>query len=212
MQNFLTRPMKIQLIIIIFSILFLSSCTQKFEHLSEKNSEIEALLIKIEPNKSVKYWQLEYFPNYKTEDIDTEILFSKGKNSLRNLIPKSKMNFSGFFSGCQPSYCSYTITYSENGKWKTVKSESELKKFIDKIDNVYEAYLIGRINGYSIDANSEKGNGFIKQKDGFKLNMMKYKSCPESKESFTFFVNKNGVIEDLKSNGFYLKTKDCIVY
>lgn len=208
MQHFKPRlQMKIKLIIINFSILLLISCTQKFEHLSERNSETEALLKKIEPEKSVEYWQLEHFPNYKTEDIDTEILFSKGKSPLRNLIPKNKMNISGFFSDCQPSYCSYTITYFENGKLKTVKSESELKEFINKIDNVYEAYLIGRINGYGIDGNSEKGNGFIRQKDGFKLNMMKYESCPKSKESFTFFVNKSGAIEDLKSNGFYLKLR-----
>ena len=100
----------------------------------------------------------------------------------------------------------------ESGKWKVVKSENELKRFIDKIDNVYEAFLIGLINDYQIDNSSGKGNGFLKQKDGFKLNMMKYESCPESKESFTFFVNKNGVIQNLESNGFYLKAKDCIVY
>jgi hypothetical protein len=202
--------MKIKLIIISFPILLLSSCTQKFEHLSERNSETEALLKKIQPNSMVKYWQLEYFPNYKTETIDTEILFSKGNHP--NPIPINKIDISGFFSGCQPAYCSYKIFYLENETWKLANSEDELKRFIGQIDNVYEAYLIGRINGYRIDANSEKGNGFIKKKDGFKLNMMKYESCPESKESFTFFVNKSGVIEDLKSNGFYLKTKDCIVY
>ncbi len=204
--------MKTQLIIISLSILFLSSCNQKFEHLSERNSETEALLKKIEPNKDVEYWQLEYFPNHKTEDLDTEILFSKGEYSSKDSISENLRNFSGFFSGCQPSYCSYTITYLEKGKWKIVKSENELKKFIHEVDNVYEAYLIGRINGYLIDSYSEKGNGFIKQNNGFKLNMMKYESCPESKESFTFFVNRNGDIQDLMSNGFYLKTKDCIVY
>jgi hypothetical protein len=189
----------------------LCSCNQKFEKISETNAETEALLKKIQPNKKVKYWQLEYFPNYKTEALDFEILFSKG-NSANQPIPKNEFDLSGFFSDCHPSLCAYRITYLENGKWKVLRSENELKNFIDKIDNVYEAFLIGKTNGYKIDNSSEKGNGFIKQKDGFKLNMMKYESCPKSKESFTFFVNKKGVIQDLENNGFYLKTKDCIVY
>ena len=203
--------MKSKIVITIFFILFLCSCNQKFEKISETNAETEALLKKIQPNKKVKYWQLEYFPNYKTEALDFEILFSKG-NSANQPIPKNEFDLSGFFSDCHPSLCAYRITYLENGKWKVLRSENELKNFIDKIDNVYEAFLIGKINGYKIDNSSEKGNGFIKQNDGFKLNMMKYESCPKSKESFTFFVNKKGVIQDLENNGFYLKTKDCIVY
>ena len=203
--------MKSKIVTTIFFILLLCSCNQKFEKISETNAETEALLKKIQPNKTVKYWQLEYFPNYKTEALDFEILFSKG-NSANKPIPKNEFDLSGFFSDCHPSFCAYRITYLENGKWKVLRSENELKNFIDKIDNVYEAFLIGKINGYEIDNSSEKGNGFIKQKYGFKLNMMKYESCPKSKESFTFFVNKNGVIQDLENNGFYLKTKDCIVY
>ncbi|MCF6141068.1 hypothetical protein L1S34_07205 [Flavobacterium sp. K77] len=203
--------MKSKIVTNIFFILILCSCNQKFEKLSEKNADTEALLKKIQPNKKVKYWQLEYFPNYKTKALDFEILFSKG-NSANRPIPKNEFDLNGFFSGCQPSWCEYRIIYLENGKWKVIRSENELKNFIDKIDNVYEAFLIGKINNYEIDNISEKGNGFIKQKDGFTLNMMKYKSCPESKESFTFFVNNNGVIQDIENNGFYLKTKDCIVY
>ena len=77
---------------------------------------------------------------------------------------------------------------------------------------MYEAYLIGKINEYDIDQNSEEGNGFVKQKDGYKLKMMKYNNCPESKESFTLSINNNVNIENTKSNGFYFKTTDCIIY
>jgi len=203
--------MKLKIVTTIFFILFFCSCNQKFEKISEANAENEALLKKIQPNKKVEYWQLEYFPNHKTEELDFEVLFSKG-NSANKPISENEFDLRGFFPGCHPSLCAYRITYLESGKWKVVKSENELKRFIDKIDNVYEAFLIGLINDYQIDNSSGKGNGFLKQKDGFKLNMMKYESCPESKESFTFFVNKNGVIQNLESNGFYLKAKDCIVY
>jgi hypothetical protein len=203
--------MKFKIITTIFYILFFCSCNQKFEMLSAKNAENEVLLKKIIPNKNVKYWQVEHFPNYKTEELDFEILFSKG--NMENIsIPKNKFNLNGFFSGCHPSLCAYRITYLEKDQWKIIQSEKELKTFIDKIDNVYEAYLIGKINEYDIDQNSEEGNGFVKQKDGYKLKMMKYNNCPESKESFTLSINNNGNIENIKSNGFYFKTTDCIIY
>lgn len=196
----------------ILSILLLNSCTQKLEQLPEKDTYKEALLKKIQPNESVKYWQLEHYPNFKTEEIDSEILFSKGKYLPKDSIPKNKLDFGGFFSDCHPFYCAYRITYFENKEWKVVKSEKDLKKFMDKIENESEAFLIGIINGYSIDQNSNKGNGFKKQLKGFKLNMMKYEHCPISKESFSFLVTENGTIENLKNNGFYLKSTQCIVY
>ncbi len=203
--------MKLKIIRSIFCILFFCSCNQNFETLSAKNAENEVLLKKIIPNKTVKYWQIEHFPNYKTDKLDFEILFSKG-NTENISIPKSKFNLNGFFSGCHPSLCAYRITYLENDQWKIVRSEKELKTFIDKVDNVYEAYLIGKINEYDIDQNSEEGNGFLKVEDGYTLKMMKYNNCPESKESFTLSVNYDGTLANIKSNGFYYKSTDCIIY
>ncbi len=192
----------------------LSSCSEKFEKLSKKNSDREGLLKQIQPEIKVKYWQLEHFPNFKDENKKFEILYSKGQctEKVKANIPTNDKDWNGFFSGCQPAFCAYRITYFENDQWKTIKEEEELKKIIGEIDNVSEAFLIGLINDYSIDFNSEKGNGFIQETNGFKIKMVKYESCPISKESFTFFVNKNGSITNLKSNGYYLKSKDCIVY
>src|SRR5690606_28462008 len=104
------------------------------------------------------------------------------------------------------------IAFLENNVWKIVRSKEELKNFIGEIDNENEAYLIGKINDYSIDYYSEKGNGFLKSEDGYKIKMMIYNNCPESKESFTLFITNEGKIQNLKSNGFYLKSKNCIVY
>ncbi|MBC5837641.1 hypothetical protein [Flavobacterium muglaense] len=88
--------MKLKIIRSIFCILFFCSCNQNFETLSAKNAENEVLLKKIIPNKTVKYWQIEHFPNYKTDKLDFEILFSKG-NTENIAIPKSKFNLNGFF-------------------------------------------------------------------------------------------------------------------
>ena len=199
--------------ILLLFVLILSSCSEKFEKLSEKDSDRDILLKQIQPNKNIQYWQLEHFPNYKDDDKFSDVLYSFGKctKTEKEKIPINKNDWNGFFSGCHPSLCAYRITFLENNEWKTVKSEEELKNFIGEINNKSEAFLIGIINGYSIDLYSEKGNGFLEIKNGFKIRMMKYESCPESKESFTFIVNKDGQITNLKSNGYYLKSKDCIV-
>src|SRR5262245_29738618 len=118
-------------------------------------------------------------------------------------MPDHQYDLNGFFSGCQPLYCAYRITYLKNNTWKIAQSEEDLKTFIGNVDNEYETYLIGEINDYSIDANSEKGNGYRKIRNGFKIKMMKYDNCPQSKESYTFFVGNDGTITNVKSLGFY---------
>ncbi|MFZ4930376.1 hypothetical protein [Chryseobacterium sp. Mn2064] len=201
------------LITAIFFTITVTSCSEKFQKLPSKESDVEHLLKKIKPNNNVSYWQVEHFPNYEDETQESRIVFSKGQYSNKQVSsPPNHNDWNGFFEGCQPIFCAYRIVYLENNIWKTAKSEEDLKNFISTIDNEYEAFLIGKINGYEIDYYSEKGNGFIKDKSGYNLNMMKYNSCPESKESFTLFINDSGKITATKNNGFYLKTKNCIVY
>ncbi|MCZ8091445.1 hypothetical protein [Flavobacterium sp.] len=197
---------------IIFTIFFIS-CSENFNKLSEKSIDTEELLRNIQTSSKVQYWQLERVPNWKDENKNSEILFSKGiKIKVTEPSQNNRFDWNGFFRGCEPSFCAYQISYIKSNKWQTVKSEKELKEFIGKIDNESEAFLIGKINDYDIDYYSEKGNGFIKEKEGYKIRMMIYNSCPESKESFTLFINESGNIESTKSNGFYLKSKNCIVY
>ncbi len=199
-------------VLTIFIFIVLNSCTEKFQKLSSSKSDTEELLKKIAPNKNVQYWQLERIPNWKDESKNFEILFTKGSYKSTETLPDYGNNGNGFFSDCQPLYCAYRIAFLENNVWKIVRSKEELKSFIGEIDNENEAYLIGKINDYSIDYYSEKGNGFLKSKDGYKIKMMIYNNCPESKESFTLLITNEGKIQNLKSNGFYLKSKNCIVY
>ncbi|SDJ57564.1 hypothetical protein [Chryseobacterium jejuense] len=206
--------MKLSITITIFATIILSSCSEKFQKLSSKESDPENLLKKIKPNNNVSYWQVEYFPDFVDETEGPNIIFSKGNYSIETTVkpPNNTNDWNGFFTGCQPLFCAYRIVYLENDIWKTAKSEEDLKNFIGIIDNEYEAFLIGKINDYEIDSYSPEGNGFIKDKNGYNVKMMKYNSCPESKESFTLFINNSGKITATKSNGFYLKSKNCIVY
>ncbi len=189
---------------ILFSLI---SCKENFEKLPEKYRSDGYLLKQIKPNSKIQYWQIDYVTGFTPDKI-----FSSGNIKLSKQIPKPEnQNLGGFFTGCQPLYCNYRILYIENNKWNFVQNKNELKEFINKIDNEYEAFLIARINDYDIDSNS-KGNGFEKTKYGYKLKVMIYNSCPETKQSYIVTVDKNGKLNKLKDLGFYLKRGDCIVY
>lgn len=190
--------------IILFSLI---SCNENFDKLPEKFRSDENLLKQIKPNSQIEYWQVDYVSGFTPKKI-----FSSGNQNLSKQIPFSEnQNLGGFFTGCQPLYCNYRILYIENNQWNFVQDKDELKKFIGKIDNEYEAFLIARINDYDIDSNS-KGNGFEKTKYGYKLKVMIYNSCPETKSSYIVTVDENGKLNRLKELGYYLKSKDCIIY
>lgn len=139
------------------------------------------------------------------------LLFSRG-DIKGNIIPKDSEKVilsSGFFSDCMPAYCAYRIRYLREGKWKIADSEIGLKEFIGEIDNQYEAFLIAKINHFEIDRSGE-GNGYIKANGGYQLRVMRYEMCPESKESFTMFVARNGELKNIESHGYYLQTNNCL--
>lgn len=197
-----------------FLSLLLCSCQDEYQHLPEKATYNEELLKAIIPAKNIQYWQLEHFPNNEENSNFNKILITKGTYN-KNIIdkpPQHEDDWNGFFRGCMPSYCAYRITYLENNQWKVVTSEPQLKLFIGKIDNVFEALLIATTEGYDTDSESEHGNGYIETGTGFILKVMKYKNCPESKESFTMFVDQNGNISNIRSRGYYLRTDGCIIY
>jgi len=192
------------IVIIIFSLI---SCNESFEKLPEKYRSDEYLLKQIKPSSKIEYWQIDYVTGFSPDKI-----FSSGNLNLSKKIPlPENQNLGGFFTGCQPLYCNYRILYIENNKWNFVQDKDELTKFIGKIDNEFEAFLIARINGYDIDSKSQ-GNGFKKTDYGYKLKVMIYNSCPETKKSFIITVDENGKLNKLKDLGYYLQSGDCIVY
>lgn len=196
-----------QIFIIVIIFFSLISCNENFEKLPEKYRSDEYLLKQIKPNSKIEYWQIDYVTGFSPDKI-----FSNGNLNLAKEIPlPENKNLGGFFTGCQPLYCNYRILYIENNKWNFVDDTDELTKFIGKIDNEYEAFLIARINDYDIDSKSQ-GNGFEKTDYGYKLKVMIYNSCPETKESFIVTVDKNGKLNKLKNLGYYLQSGDCIVY
>lgn len=191
------------LIIISFA---LCSCEERFETLSDDKTYSVSLMENIQSGKKIDYLRIDLMyggsPFKKSE-------YGNYKRSLE--IPLSKDENGGrIFAECQPSYCGYRIAYIENDQWNFVANEEELKLFIGKIDNEYEAFLIAKINGYEIDTVPE-GNGFKKTNFGYKLKVMKYEICPQTKQSFIIHVYKNGDYKEIKTLDVYYRSH-CIVY
>lgn len=206
-KQYLPKLMLKQILSFAIILISLISCNENFEKLSEKFRSDEQLLKQIKPNSKIAYWQVDYITGFTPDKI-----FSHGNQNLSKQIPlPENQNLGGFFTGCQPLYCNYRILYLENNKWNFVQDKDELKEFIGKIDNQYEAFLIARINDYEIDSNSN-GNGFEKTKYGYKLKVMIYNSCPETKQSYIVTVDNDGKLNRLKDLGYYLKSGDCIIY
>ena len=184
-----------------------SSCGDKLTSMAKGAIDDEELLKHIVPyDENVQYWEINYL------DGQTKVLASFGNlgDEEPNKLKFYHNSFSGFFTGCQPLLCSYRIVFLKDGSWNFVESIEELKTFIGKVENVQEAFLLARMQGFRIDEKSD-GNGYLKTEKGYKLKVMKYKSCPESKESFNVFINSDEIVS-VSSNGFYYSSGDCIVY
>lgn len=206
--------MKIVTVIFVFLTMFLSACTSTFTKLPTKDLALESLLKQIKPNASVQYWQLEYYSDYVDISKGYEVIFSQGQigAEIENNIINNQNDYVFFFYDCRiTAGCAYRVSYFENNIWKGVTSEFELKAFIGDVDNVSEAFLLGKLGGYSFDLDSGQSNSFVKEDNGYKIKMMKYHDCPDTKESFTIFVSNSGQITDVKSNGLYWQSNSCIL-
>jgi|SRR5690606_38380487 len=187
---------------------FLFSCGKNSEYSSLTKEQInnEFLLKSINPNDPrIEYWEINYL-----NLLTPEIIYFTGNTELKPSLEDRQLN--GFFQGCQPLHCAYNIIYFKNDNWQSVTSDQELKKFIGKVDNEYKAFLSAKIDGFSIDSQNKKGNGFLISDKEFFLKVMKYESCPESKESFLLQLSSDGKIMSRKSLGYYYKSTDCIIY
>lgn len=195
--------------VFIFSILILFiSCKEKasYSSLTKEQASTEFQLKSINPNDDkIEYWEINYI-NLLTPET---IYFTGDKEVEPSLEEREKI---GFFQGCHPMHCAYNIIYLKNDKWHLITSERDLRNFIGEVDNEFEAFLIAKIDNFSIDNHNEKGNGFYKSDKDYFLKVMKYKSCPESKESFLLKVTLDAEIESHKSLGYYYKSSDRITY
>ena len=117
----------------------------------------------------------------------------------------------GFFVECHPAMCfSYIIGVNENAQITTIDSENKLVKFIGRIDNIEEAILISKINGYWYDCDTIIGGAFKERENDYLLYLMEYDSWPVTYKSVRAILSKEGVFKVLDKT-IYKKTEDYII-
>ena len=179
-----------------------------FTKINDEYQDRNKLIEQIKPNKEYVYWEYATF----TPDLynnQKEVIRKCGDTLIRNnytFYPPE----SGFFNECLPGTCFSYATYIENDDVHYVTDEVEMKKFIGKIDNLAEAILILKMYDLWFDPKEKKAGSFKKTNNGFELYMMKYKSCPETKESIKVEIDSIGNFK-LKNNGIYYKSNNCIM-
>jgi hypothetical protein len=193
-----------QISTLLFFIILLTSCQNiGFSKLKSTANDFQYLLKSINCNDNVEYWELNYVFDKQ------ETIFQLGDLKLKDKIVRCDGQ-KGFFPGCHPLFCNYHIVYFKKGLQYNVTTRDSLKLFIGHIDNKEEAFLIALINDYNIDWDHWQGRSYQETKGGYLLKVSKIDYCPEKRESFLVFVDKDGSLTIVKSLGIYYQTKLCI--
>lgn len=196
--------MKFRLLLAIITFTIFHSCifNNDFLKIDKNYTDRKLLISNIIPNKDILYWKY-------VETLSNKVVREVGN---RKLLAKYKIEepSEGFFSECMPGYCYSYIVYIDNKGLHYVTNEKTLLSFIRTIDNISEAILVAKTQGLWIDQENEKGGSYKKTKTGYKMNLLKYNGCPETYESIFFTIDFDGQF-NLKSNGIYKKTDNCIV-
>lgn len=158
----------------------------------------------IVPGKEYAYWRVLS----NIDDPDKAVIYESqmpDPMTINETVPEK-----GFFQKCIGEGCFSYILACKKDRSVYFSSEQQLRDFIGFVDNLPEALLIARINGFWIDT-KKRFTGSYKIEDKYiSIYGLKSKDCPVAKESFLIKINrKTGKIE-AKSNGVYYKSSECI--
>jgi len=158
----------------------------------------------IVPDKEYEYWRVLSNVN----DPEKAVIYESQMPDYMTInepVPEK-----GFFQKCMGEGCFSYILACKKDRAVYFSSEQELKDFVGFVDNLPEALIIAKINGYSVDTKN-KFTGSYKIEDKYiSLYVLKSKNCPQTKESFLIKINrKTGKLES-KSKGIYFKSDECL--
>jgi len=167
--------------------------TAKFQPFPRYKYGEASIIDNIIPNDSYVYWECIF---------KGDAIFGKerGKVIVYNgdsLNYASKINNvdskNGFFESCEPNMCFYyIIAVDSKGKIHIINSNEKLKNFIGHIDNIEEAILISKINGYYYDEDTLIGGAYRERENDYLLYLLEYSSNPVTLKSVRAILTKDG--------------------
>lgn len=155
-------------------------------------------------------------PNTKT---DSWILVHKsyGKDNIikQSGIKEYETQSSGFNIGIADEDAFYYIVDFSTGKPEYITDLTALRKFVGKVDNIYDAAVFAATEGYIVDEEfRDLAANYYQDKSNYYLDLGKLTSteCPYQKKHFTLTIPKSGEkIINVKENGSYIElyNKKC---
>jgi hypothetical protein len=132
------------------------------------------LFEKVIPEKEYKYWEYVFyddiFPENENEIYRGKIIVSKGDKKNYSFLTKDVTANYGFFIECHPAICySYIVAVRADLTIDLVKSETDLKKFIGKVDNIEEVILIAKANGFFFNSDTIITGAYYERENDYLL-------------------------------------------
>ena len=178
----------------------------RFKKFPKDFDNVDSLIRFVTPGKNYTYWAFCQGP---ASEFNSIVVFSNGTkpDSI-----KFKSARTGLFGGCEPIVCFNYIEYIDNGKVGYITTPAEFKEFLGSIDNLQEAVLLAKSQYYlDIDDKNRKGGSFILENGIYKLRLVRYHLCPDTKESIEVTIDRSDGNSKTLSRGTYYKSKQCTV-
>lgn len=151
---------------------------------------------------------------------DSWILVHKsyGKDNIIKLSGVKKdyeSQSSGFNIGIADEDAFYYIVDFSKGTPEYITDLTALRKFVGKVDNIYDAAVFATTEGYIIDEEfRDMAANYYQDSSNYYLDLGKLTSteCPYQKKHFTLTIPKSGEkISNVKENGSYIElyNKKC---
>lgn len=165
---------------------------------------IASILQNIIPNTKNNSWMLVH-KSYGKVNIIKQPEEKKGYESQS----------SGFNIGIADEDSFYYIVDFSRGTPEYITDFTALRKFVGKIDNIYDAALFAATEGYILDEEfRDLAANYYQDSTNYYLDLGKLtsKECPYQKKHFTLTIPKSGeTISNVKDNGSYIElyNKKC---
>jgi len=186
--------------------------TTKFHPVPHFEYGEASIIDKIIPNVNYMYWECVF---------KSDAIFGKerGKVIVYNgdsLNYASKINNvdskNGFFESCEPNMCFFYIAAIDSmEKIHMINSKEKLKSFIGHIDNIEEAILISKINGYYYDEDTLIGGAYRERENDYLLYLLDYSSSPVTLKSVRAILTKDGKFQVFDKT-IYKEDKDEYIF
>jgi hypothetical protein len=169
-----------------------------------------SLIDKITPATNYVYWECVY-KDVLTDDNRGRVIVYNGDRSKYSSFAERVNSTNGFFDECHPGICfSYIVGIRSDKTSDLIDSNEKLKKFIGHIDNIEEAILIAKLNGYWYDTDTIIGGAYRERENDYLMCLLDFSSTPVTYKSVKAVLTKDGNFRIIDKS-IYKQTDEYII-